>query len=131
MKTQWIFYFKKIIVLLLVLALPLIGSACDITCSVDGPLKASYKAGEVVIITIQVERPHRNCPVDINDTKITVSGMEITSATNWVNVSGKIWERKLKVTITNKKQGKAIIRATRTCTKEGGAGELTLETVAS
>jgi hypothetical protein len=131
MKTQWMFYLKNILVSLLIIALPLIGSACEITCTVDAPLKTSYKAGEVVIIIIKVERPHRNCPVDINDTKITVSGMEITSATNWVNVSGKTWERKLKVTITNKKQGRAIISATRTCTKEGGAGELTLATVAS
>ena len=120
---------KILFIAIFFFAMPIVSAACDITCTVDGIQKATYRVGDVVVIKIIVKRTHRNCAVDINETKITVSGMEIKCATKWVNTTGSIWERKMKVSITSNKEGKAMINAKRSCTKDGGSGTLTLSAV--
>jgi hypothetical protein len=107
---------------------PVTTKACEITVSVDGMKKEAYKAGDVVVLKITVVLKHRNCDVDINETSVSVSGMQITGATKWVNTEGKIWERKIKVKILTDKSNKATIAAERTCDKDGGKGSLTLLT---
>lgn len=116
------------VVALFLIALPAIANACKIIVSVDGSKKESYKPGDVVVVKITVVLEHRNCNIDINETDIRVSGLQIAGATKWVNTIGKTWERKIKVKITGDKASKAVITAERTCDKDGGKGTLTLVT---
>lgn len=118
--------FKTFFTALFCFGLPLFSAACDITCTVEGAQKTKYQSGDIVIIKITVDRVHRNCQVDIDETKITVSGMEIEAATKWVNTTGRIWERKVKVRITSNKKDNAVITAKRSCKKDGGSGTLAL-----
>lgn len=117
-----------IIITALLITFPAKTKACDIIVSVDGSTKEAYKAGDVVIVKITVVLKHRNCDVDINETKINVSGSQIIASTKWVNTEGKTWERKIKVKILTDKLNKAVIVAERTCDKDGGKGSLILTT---
>jgi hypothetical protein len=118
---------KKIaIAILLCVCFPVMVHACDIVVGVDGVKKERYKAGDVVVLKITVVLEHRNCDTDIKETDIAVSGCQITAATAWVNTSGKTWERKIKIKITDDKAGKAIVTAKRDCDRDGGQGSLTL-----
>jgi len=109
--------------------LPIISSACEITFHLEGAQKMKYNAGDIAIIKISVVRTHRNCSVDLKETKIQASGMKIIGATKWVNTDGNTWERKLKVRITSNKEGKATITAKRTCNRDGGFGTFELQAV--
>jgi len=120
---------KIMLPVILFFALPVVSAACDITWTIEGAQKEKYQPGDIVVIKIIVELTHRHCNVDIDETKITVSGLEIKGATKWVNLTGRVWERKMKVAVTSNQQGKAIITAKRTCDKDGGFGTLTLSTV--
>lgn len=102
-------------------------SACEISFAVDGTEKAKYEIGDVVVIKVTIELTHNNCPVNLKDTKIQGSGIEILGATEWKNPNGSKWERKIKVKITSNKEGKATITAKRTCEKDGGWGTYTLK----
>ncbi|HLG38602.1 MAG TPA: hypothetical protein VI461_03000 [Chitinophagaceae bacterium] len=109
--------------------IPVFTFACDIFVNVDGVKKEKYAAGDIVVIRIEVRLTHRNCPVDINETGINISGMQIIGATKWVNTEGSNkWERKIKVKISSEKDGKAMVVAERTCQKDGGKGSLILAT---
>lgn len=122
---------KKLVVILvtsLFIAFPAITKACDITVSVDGLKKETYKTGDVVTVKIIVVLKHRNCDVDINETSVNVSGSQMVASTKWVNTEGKTWERKIKVKILADKSGKAIVVAERSCDKDGGKGSLILAT---
>lgn len=119
--------FKKIVFLIsLMLSTAFVSMACEINFKIDGQEKAKYDIGDIVVLKITVEFTHNACPVALKETKIQANGMEILGATEWKNVSGNIWERKVKVKITSNKEGKAIISARRSCDKDGGSGTLTL-----
>jgi hypothetical protein len=109
------------------IAWPVITSACEIHIVTDSPQKENYKTGDVVVVKITVVLKHRNCDVDINETAIKVSGLQITGTTKWTNTEKRTWERKIKVKITGDKK-QAIITAERTCDRDGGKGSLTLIT---
>lgn len=100
--------------------------ACDITVSVDGSKKEKYQANDIVTITVEVNLSHRRCPVDINETSIKVSAMQIVGATKWVNTGGSRWERKFRIKIIPGSDTRAILTAIRECNKDGGKGSLVL-----
>jgi hypothetical protein len=107
--------------------IPAIAFACDIFINVEGAKKDKYKAGDVVIVKVEVILTHRNCPEDIDKTDIHVSGMQIVGVTKWVNTGGKRWERRIKVKVSSGSDGKVVLTAERTCRKDGGKGSLVLE----
>ena len=119
-------YKKLVFLIAFLLSTSVISMACEINFKVEGQEKAKYNIGEVVVLKITVEFTHNACPVALKETKIQANGMEILGATEWKNVSGNIWERKIKVKITSNKEGKAIISAHRSCEKDGGTGTMTL-----
>lgn len=114
----------SIVLIMLLFQAPV--NACEVSISVEGTTKEKYKAGEVVVLKITVVLKHRNCDVDIKETAITVSGCQITAATDWVNTSGKTWERKIRIKIADHKTGKIVVTAERTCDRDGGKGTITL-----
>lgn len=115
------------ILALLILLFPVYAFTCDISLATDGDRKNKYLPGEVIVLKVRVVLEHRNCDVDINKTAIHVSGGQITAATDWVNTSGKTWERKIKVRLSADKTGRAVVTARRTCDRDGGEGKITLD----
>jgi len=100
--------------------------ACDITLKIDGKEKGKYKQGDEVIVKVTVTLIHRNCGVDIKNTKFDQEGVKIVSGTDWKEVEPGTWERKLKVKITANSGETARISTVRTCPKGGGENSLTI-----
>ena len=101
--------------------------ACDITFKVsDSYQKESYKIGEEIVVELEVVLTHRNCDIDINDTKIGADGAKITGATKWAETKPGVYRRKLKVKILDDKTSSVELKCKRTCDKDGGYSELIL-----
>lgn len=112
---------KKIALsLVLVLITTVAVLACEISLTIDGKEKSKYKTGDEVIVKVKVVLIHKNCNIDIKQTKFNQEGIKILSGTDWKEVEPGVWERKLKVQIIASKGEKAKISAVRTCPKGGG-----------
>ena len=101
--------------------------ACDVNMEVVQGKKEKYSKGDEVVVRVTVMLTHRNCPEGINSTKFNPEGLEILSATRWTEKSTGVWERRMKLKITENKPDSKLV-ARRTCDKEGGLGVLTLST---
>ena len=101
--------------------------ACEIEFEVQGEKKEIYSIGDTVIVKIKVWFTHRVCEITIKDTQFEHTGFKIAGATDWKEIYAGIWERKLQLIVTGTEKGKLSLSATRTCSKEGGFGSLTLE----
>lgn len=108
--------------------------ACEIEFEVvdgnkkeDGDKKEVYKEGDVLVIKVKATLTHRFCTIGINKTRFYSDGLKVLGATDWKETSTNIWERKLKVKVTDNDSGKLMISAKRTCDKQGGFGSLTLQ----
>jgi hypothetical protein len=100
--------------------------SCEIEFEIQGTKKATYKAGDEIIVKVRVTLTHRTCVVALNNTKFDTKGLEILGGTDWKEVTPGVWERKLKMKAAKTQNGKLILQVTRTCDKEGGSGTLTL-----
>jgi len=120
---------KKLIILvsLIILQIGLFASslkACDFHFQAENQ-KTSYKVGDEIIITVSVTLTHRVCKVELEETQFIVSGMDIAGATNWVQLSDKVYARKFKIRITeNPSSTIAKFSALRECEKDGGEGSI-------
>lgn len=88
--------------------------ACDISISPPG---ASGQVGDELTFSIEVARTHRNCLVPIEETQITLSGMELVSHIPWVQLGGDVDRREITVKLTTVGIGRIIV--TRVCPKGG------------
>ncbi len=118
-------YIISLLVVFFMLSINII--ACEMNFEIMQGKKASYSNNDELVVKLTIETTHRNCKQAISNTKINTNGAEIKSATNWNEVKPGVWERKLKVKITNPKSGRATINAERTCDKDGGQATLTLK----
>lgn len=125
MKRNSLIPFLSIFFILLV-SMPSFVNACEMDFKIIGEKKSVYRMGDEVIVKLTVFLTHRNCPEGIQSTKFKSNGMKILSATKWDEVSGGVWERKLKLKIEGTGKGNLTINATRTCDKEGGSATLKL-----
>lgn len=91
--------------------------ACEITLSIDGKKKSKYKTGDEIVVKVKIVLIHRNCTIDIKQTKFNQEGVKILSGTDWKEVEPGVWERKLKIKITANKGEKAKISVVRICNK--------------
>lgn len=114
------------VILLISLAAFVSASACDIEFEVIKNKKSEYAEGDKLIAKVTVLLTHRNCPEGIERTDFKSDGISIDKATKWSEVSTGLFERKLLLTVTGSKNGKAFLSASRTCDKEGGFGTLSL-----
>jgi hypothetical protein len=103
--------------------------ACEIEFSIDKNKKDIYSVGDELIVRVTVALTHRNCPEGIERTKFNPEGIQILAATPWKEIAASTYERKLKMKITGNKNGKVVLKALRTCEKEGGKASLTLKAV--
>jgi hypothetical protein len=101
-------------------------SACEITFEVEKGKKDYYKAGDELVLKVQVSLTHRNCTQKIDATKFKFEGVKVISSTKWKTISASNFERKLKIKVTDPTSKKLSLNATRTCDKTGGYGEIIL-----
>ncbi len=99
--------------------------ACDIDFDITNGKKATYSQNDEVTAKVTVKLTHRGCSEGIGNTTLSPKGMEIKSATKWVEKSNGVFERKLKLKVTSNK-GNASLVAERICNKDGGKGTLNL-----
>lgn len=119
---------KRIILSLFIAVLGISAWACEIDFVVAKGAKEVYKVGDEIIVKVTITYTHRSCELKIEDTKFTTVGMKVVGAKAWIEVSPGVWERVLKIQITeNKDNTKCMIQTNRTCTKEGGKGLLSLK----
>ncbi len=103
--------------------------ACEIDFEIIKGKKDKYKAGDVIVVKVIVTLTHRVCPIGLKKTKFTMKGLKVLGATDWVQTSAMIHERKLKIQVKSNKNGKLVFNAVRTCDKDGGFGSLKLEAI--
>ena len=96
--------------------------ACDI--SIDPP-EASGQVGDEITFSIEFARTHRNCHIPVEDTEITLSGMELVSHTPWVQLGSDVDRKEITVQLTT--VGIGSITITRVCPKGGGIAVAEIE----
>lgn len=110
---------KKYIALILFLTWFTYVFACEPTVTIEGKEKSKYKKGDELVIKVNIVNNHRNCTVDIKNTKFEQEGIKILSGTDWKEVEPGVWERKLKIKITAEKGQTSKIFIVRPCSKGG------------
>ena len=93
--------------------------ACNITTTIE-KAKPIYKVGDEAIVNVKVVLIHKNCLVEIKRTQYKNDGLKIISGTDWKETSPGVWERKLKIKITEDQQT-ASVKVYRTCKRGGGS----------
>ena len=96
-----------------ILALGLVGAACEITISADGD--AIY--GKELTITVDVLQIHRNCVTSIEDTQIDLYGLSVVHYVPWQEVEPGL--RRLVLTVVPNWVGQVGIEIRRECVKYG------------
>ena len=105
---------------------PLQTTACEIDFEVVENQKEVYDVGDIIVIKVSVTLTHRSCPIGMDQTKFTMTGLEVLGATDWTQLSTMVWERKVKVKVQKTKKGNLVFNAVRTCDKDGGFGSIKL-----
>jgi len=100
-------------------------NACEIIFEIEQGKKEIYKTGDEIIVKVKVIFTHRVCGLSINHTKFEPNGLNILSATDWVENSPNTWERKIKLKVEGNQSGKLVLAANRTCDLVGGQGSIT------
>lgn len=101
--------------------------ACDITFSIAGNKKETYKAGDELVIEVQVKLIHRQCKVEMKDTKFTYEGLKIDGATDWTETQTGVYTRKIKAKVVSDSLKQAKLTVVRKCNKDGGYGVFTIK----
>lgn len=102
--------------------------ACEIEFTILGDeSKKSFKAGDEIIVQIDVVFTHRVCPEGIENTKFKYEGVKILGATKWKETSNGKFERKLKLQVLEGDEKEMILEAIRKCDKEGGYAKLNIK----
>ncbi len=118
---------KKIIVIFSMLILS-VGNilACEVTFSISGEQKASYRVGEEFIIEVKVVYTHRKCEIELSDTKFKYEGLKILGATPWKEKAPATFVRQIKVMVIEDSLAEAnmFLTLSRTCSKEGVLGSI-------
>ncbi len=119
---------KKVFLTLLLISGALLSSlACEFEFKVDEKSKKDlYATGDEVVIHVKCTFTHRVCNVAIKDTKFDTEGFKILGATDWKETKPGVWERKMKLKVSEPKKGKSTLSATRKCDKEGGFGTISV-----
>lgn len=88
--------------------------------------KARYKAGDELVVLVVVKKEHRVCRVPIEETTYDPQGLKIVSATDWKETAPGVWERKMKLKVTDAAAGKLSFSVLRKCSKEDNQNTLVL-----
>lgn len=101
--------------------------ACLIEVKTDPATnKDRYKAGDEVVVVVLVKKEHRVCHTPIEETTYEPQGLKIVSATDWKETAPGVWERKMKLKVTDASGSRLTFSVRRKCSKEDSAGTLVL-----
>jgi len=103
--------------------------ACEIKFQIVKNEKSVYNVGDELVVRVIVEKSHRRCETGIDATEFSGDGLKVTAATSWKENNNGGFTRELKVKVTGNKNGKLVLYAKRTCSKQGGLGKLELKGV--
>ena len=103
--------------------------ACEIKFQIVKNEKSTYNIGDELVVRVVVERTHRRCEVGIDATEFSGDGLKVIAATPWKETGNGLFTRDLKVKVTGNKNGKLVLYAQRTCSRQGGLGKLELKGV--
>lgn len=118
---------KRILFLLLALGAFSGALACLIEVKADpASKKEHYKAGDEVVVVVVVKKEHRVCRVPIEETTYEPQGLKIVSATDWKETEPGVWERKMKLKVTDASGSKLTFSVHRKCSKANSSGTLEL-----
>jgi len=115
----------RLAIIALIVAGPVIASACEISFEILENKKELYQKGDVLIVKVKVVLTHRQCTQGIDATKFSYEGIKVLGATKWDEVEKGTFERKFKLQIDDDSRKKLVFGALRTCDKEGGSGSIT------
>ncbi|HPT03851.1 MAG TPA: hypothetical protein PLG86_01805 [Bacteroidales bacterium] len=101
--------------------------ACEIKFQIVKNEKTTYNVGDELVVRVVVEKTHRRCETGIDATEFSGDGLKVTAATPWKETGNGFFTRELKVKVTGNKNGKLVLYAKRTCSKQGGMGKLELK----
>ena len=103
---------------------------CEIELKVIGEKKDVYAINDVINLKISVEYTHKVCVLGIDETKFSVTGLEIAEASEWKEIQAKRkYEKDLKLKVISDKEGKLVLSVVRGCELGGGTGSITLKSV--
>jgi hypothetical protein len=118
---------KRILFLLLLLGVFIPAIACLIELKEDPSTKKErYQAGDELVVLVVVKKEHRVCRVPIEETTYHPQGLKIVSATDWKETSPGVWERKMKLKVTDAAAGKLSFGVQRKCSKKNSQNTLFL-----
>ncbi|HEY1111999.1 MAG TPA: hypothetical protein VGE66_00500 [Chitinophagaceae bacterium] len=118
---------KRILLLLLLLGAFTGALACIIEVKADPSTKKDhYKAGDEVVVLVVVKKEHRVCHSPIEETTYEPQGLKILSATDWKETAPGVWERKMKLKVTDPLGGPLSFGVRRKCNKENSHSTLIL-----
>jgi hypothetical protein len=115
---------KLFLLLVLVSAFLTNTNACELKFSISGDKKEVYKAGEEVIIEIQMVLTHRICEIELSQSKFSFEGLKVLGATPWKEIRQGTFIRQVKIQISDDAKSEAKLALTRKCSKEGGYCEI-------
>ncbi|WP_346857038.1 hypothetical protein [uncultured Draconibacterium sp.] len=102
--------------------------ACEIEFTILGDEKQeSFKAGDEIIVQVDIVFTHRVCPEGIENTKFKYEGVKVLGATKWKETANGKFERKLKLQVLEGEEKELILEAIRKCDKEGGYAKLSIK----
>ncbi|MEI6614935.1 MAG: hypothetical protein WCL37_08555 [Chrysiogenales bacterium] len=110
---------KMIIVFAVILMLgfsPLAACIIEIT-----PTNNQVKIGDQMPVTVILKYEHRRCVIELKDTQVKGSGLEIIEKSDWQTISSGVYSLKMTVLIKNAKAALAVIRE---CDKKGISEEI-------
>ena len=120
-------FMRKLILLLIFISAFLINTTgCELKFSISGEPKEVYKAGDEVIIEIQMTLTHRVCEIELSQSKFSFDGLKVLGATPWKEVHQGTYIRQIKIQLADDNKSEAKLSLTRKCSKEGGFCEIVL-----
>jgi hypothetical protein len=101
--------------------------ACEIEFKILKGEKEAYRAGDTLVVLVEVKLTHRSCPVAMKKTKFKLKGMKVIKSTPWKQLSANDYKRKLMIVVTEKEAKNINLTAIRECEKDGGFGTMKLD----
>lgn len=118
--------YRTILAVALLVAFSATTEACEVHFSVSGEQKTTYQPGDTFILEVKIVYTHRECEIQLSDTKFLFKGIKILGATNWKEMSPTTFVRQIKIQVTDEQVDEAGLSLARKCSKEGVIGKFTI-----
>lgn len=105
--------------LIALLLIPLSLLACKVEIAIDSSTyKKEYSKGDIIVVTVTIERQHKNCASPLEETEFTPTGMQITESSDWKNIGSDKWQKTVKLKIISSANGMGLLALNRICKNE-------------